>query len=326
MKPSRGAGEYQTQTPIYPIYDTDIPIALVSRLWAKLMPGGIYRRVDGFSKQFTGAGWKHLPQELVDAILGYLVGDLDALKACSLTCKLLFGATRPLIHRRLCLASRPDWMSPSKPKGFLFNRPEAFERLINPDRSGLLRYTRRLTFKIKDGSFTPRNVQVYLPHLRSITNLHSLTIDTFYIHSFIPVFNECFGMFTHTLRQLDIWNAHGTERQILYIICQFPLLEDLGIGPLLDGDEYPGYPLPITQSPPLRGKLTLGPASSKELFEGLAGLPGGLNFRSLELTQCNDSQPVLAACSHAVTLVSYLWYTGYDSSKPNYFVHERLAM
>ena len=65
------------------------------------MPDGIWRRVDDISKQYTGAGWKNLPQELVDEILDYLLDDLKALKACSLTCKCLFGATRPLIHRRL---------------------------------------------------------------------------------------------------------------------------------------------------------------------------------------------------------------------------------
>ena len=67
--------------------------------WVKLMPGGKQRRVDDISKQFTGAGWKHLLLELVDEILGYLLDDLDALRACSLTCKHLFGTTRPLIHQ-----------------------------------------------------------------------------------------------------------------------------------------------------------------------------------------------------------------------------------
>jgi len=120
-------------------------------------------------------------------------------------------------------------------------------------------------------------------------------------------------MFAHTLRHLDIWNARGTEPQILYIICQFPLLEDLSIGPLAGINEHPGDPVPtITRSPPLRGKLVLEKGYSREFHEGLAAFPGGLNFRSLELTQCSDSQVVLAACSRTVTSISYLWYTSWN--------------
>ena len=161
----------RTQTPIRPTHNTDIPKGYASRLWTKLIPGGIEHRVDDISRRFTGAGWKYLPQELVDEILGLLLNDLDALKACSLTCKRLFGATRPLLHQRVCLVSKPDRMA----RGYLFGRrrkrdSETFERLICADRSGLLRYTRHLTFKMKDGSFGPRNMQEYLPYLRSITD------------------------------------------------------------------------------------------------------------------------------------------------------------
>ena len=295
------------------------------------MQGGIQRRIDGISKQFTGAGWKNLPQELVDEILSYLFDDLNDLKACSLTCKHLFGATRPLIHQRLCLASRPDLTTHSKPKRSLFSRresaPKAFERLIDADRSGLLRYTRHLTFKIGGGSLSPRTIQEYLPHLRSITKLHGLTLIAFDVHPFIPVFNQYFGMFTNTLRHLDIRNAYATEQQLLYTTCQFPLLEDLTFVSPTEMAVYPGRPVPmITQSPPLRGKLFLAEVYSGELFEGLATLPGGLHFRSLELFQCEGPQAVLEACSHTVTSISYLWYTwNSTNSESNPSTHVGIA-
>jgi len=38
----------------------------------KLRPVDIQHRVDDISKQFTGAGWKNLPQEIVDEIVDYL--------------------------------------------------------------------------------------------------------------------------------------------------------------------------------------------------------------------------------------------------------------
>ena len=303
-----------------------ILIGFASRLWVKLMPGGIQRRVDDISKQFTGAGWKHLPQELVDEVLGYLLDDQDALRACSLTCKHLFGATRPLIHQWLCL---PILLPPTaypKPKRSpdLIRRhrgkrgPETFEWWIDTDRPGL-RYTQHLTFTMRSCTFCPRDMQEHLPYLRSITKLHGLTIIAPEVHQFIPVFGEYFGMFTSTLRYLHVRNSYCAEQQLLYIICQFPLLEDLSIASPRDLVACRGHPVPtITQSPPLRGKLVLWKIHSREFSEGLAAFPGGLNFRSLELFQCGSPRAVLAACSHTVTSISYLWDTwGSEDSELN---------
>jgi len=90
-------------------------------------------------------------QELVDDTLHYLLDDLNTLMACSLTCKYFFGATRPLIHRRLVCSGS----STVHPRPSLFARPKrdpgAFRRLVDADRSGVLRYTRHLTIKA-DGS------------------------------------------------------------------------------------------------------------------------------------------------------------------------------
>ena len=330
MNAARGPGEYQPRTP-HPINGADIPTGYASRLWTRLTPVKIRDRVNEISKRFTGAGWKNLPQELVDEIIGYLQDDPDALKACSLTCKYLFGATRPLIHRRLvCLGSRPEYTKPKPSLLGTFNRrkrdPGVFERLIDADRSGVLPYTKYLILKPKhaDNSprFDPRDVQEYLPHLRSIAKLHSLTLDTFCLP---PVFSECFGMFTNTLRHLDIRNASCSEQELLYIICQFPLLEDLSIiSPVIGLSLHPAPA--ITQSPLLRGKLVLVKPASKELSEGLAALPGGLNFRSLELSRCKHLEAVLAACSHTATSVSYLWQSGDIDGKSKPSIHPYIWM
>ena len=259
----------------------------------------------------------------MDEIIGYLLDDPNALKACSLTCKHLFGATRPIIHERVYLTSRPTWMERPKPKGSLFGLrrkgPETFERLVDADRAGLLRYVRYLTFKMGDGSFHPEYMKKYLPHLQSITDLHTLTLRPFRVRSFMPVFNECFGMFTNTLRHLDIRNAYGTDRQLLYIISQFLLLEDLTIVAPTAAVVFPEDPFPVnTRLPPLRGTLVLMQTDSRGLPGGFAALPGGPNCRSLELFLCIDSQVVLDACSHSVTSVSYLWgvWSG-DEGEPN---------
>ena len=291
----------------------------------RLTPGGVQRRLNDISKQFTGAGWKNLPQELVDEIIDYLRDDPDALRACSLTCKSLFGATRPLIHRRLvCLGSRPEYTKPKPSLLSTFSRrkrdPGVFEQLIDADRSGVLPYTQYLALKPKhfyySPRFNPRDMQGYLPYLRSITKLRSLTLDAFFLPPFIPVFNDYFGMFADTLRHLDIRNTNCSERELLHIICRFPLLEDLTL--VYPAGGFIAHPVPeITQSPPLRGKLGLVQVASNELSEGLAALPGGLNFRSLELSWCKHLEAVLAACSHTVTSVSYLWKWGDLDSESN---------
>ena len=108
--------------------------------------------------------------------------------------------------------------------------------------------------------------------------------DFFTFNLFVPVFNEYLGMFTNTLRHFDIGHAHGTERQLLCIICQFHFLEDLTIAVQIEPVSYPAHSIPaIAHPPPLRGKLVLVWADSGALSEGLAALPGGLDFRSLEL-------------------------------------------
>ena len=79
----------------------------------------------------------------MDEILGYLLDDLLMLKACSLTCKCLLGATQPLINQQLvCLGSR---LEGPKLKGSLLGLRKRdlreFGWLIEADRSGILHYT-----------------------------------------------------------------------------------------------------------------------------------------------------------------------------------------
>jgi len=336
MKNTHSPGEYLTQTLTHPIDNAEILVGFASRLLIKLRPVDIQHRVDDISKQFTGAGWKNLPQEIVDEIMGLLLLDnFAALKACSLTCKRLFGATRPLIHQRLvCWGSAPN---PIKPKRSLFSRrqrePGDFEQLIDRDRLGILRYTRHLTLRRKlmtSQLYYPKDIQEYLPHLRSITKLHTLTLVRFHIPTFTPVFNEHFGMFTNTLRHLDIRHANGAEQDLslLYIVSQFHLLEDLTI--VSSPRELPphtGHLTPtIIQSPPLCGNLALVDTRSRELSDGLAAFPGGLNFRSLELSSGRHSQALLAACGHTVTLISCLLRSYNDYSESSSSIQVDIAI
>ena len=158
----------------------------------------------------------------MDEILGYLLDDPGALKASSLTCKRLFGATRPLIHRRLvCLGSRPVL---PKPKESLFSRrerdPGLFERLVYADRSGVLRYAQHLIIKLEEDYIDTVGMQEHLPHLRSIPKLHTLTLDTFPLRLLIPVLNtKRSTIFTDNIRHLSIQNTYGTGLHLSYIVC-----------------------------------------------------------------------------------------------------------
>jgi len=310
------AREYSERALAHSIDDADTPIGFATLLWRRPKPVDIRDRIREISRQFTGAGWENLPQELVDEILGYLLDDSPTLMACSLTCKCLFGAARPLIHRLfVCLGSRPEHL---KPKISLFSRRKrdlgAFGWLIDADRSGVLCYTQHLKVKLEHHSLSPRDIQENLPLLQSITKLHTLTLEIYHLHLFIPGFSEHFGMFTNTLRHLDIRTVDGMERQLLYLVCQFPLLEDLTIiYPAYEGYAHPEHPVPtITQSPPLRGKL-VAQVYSRELFETLAAFPGGLNFRSLELRWCEVPAVIFARCGHTATSISYMCPSGVPS-------------
>ena len=269
----------------------------------------------------------------MDRILGYLLDDLAALRACSLTCKRLFGAARPFIHRRFVyLGSKPGSPQPKKSLFGLRGRdPAGLERLIDADRSGVLGYTQHLTLNLtgisSSSCFNPKHMQKCLPYLRSITKLHTLTLRTFPLRLFVPVFNDHFGIFTNTLRHLDIRNACITEQQLSYIICQFPLLEDLTIVSPAETVAGRGLHVPtITQSPPLRGTLVLAQIRSTGLYEGLAAFPGGLNFRSMELFNCEDPRTVFAACGHTVMWMSYLWLWGAIYSEPHPSIQVHIAL
>ena len=149
----------------------------------------------------------------MDDILSYLLDDLSALKACSRTCKSLFGATRPILHQRVCLASSSVQAGRPKAKGSLFSPRrgdfEAFERLVDADRSGTLRYIQHLTFKMGNSFPTPENMLKHHLHFQSMTNLHSLTLMP--LHLFIPVFGERFDMFTDILRHRSTYEPHMAQ-------------------------------------------------------------------------------------------------------------------
>ena len=274
------------------------------------------------------SGWNRLPPELVDKILAYLSDDLPSLKASSLTCKVILSSARPLIRSWLYLSTPTQ---NRKPKGrfikSLLKRPkegpDGFERLIAADRQGLLQHTRHLVIKTSGLSSVPQSIQPYIPYLRSITKLRTLVLDRLDISTFIPMFDDCLGMFTHSLQSLDIKHTWASDSELLSFISRFPLLEDLSIR-YRYARLFLLMPLPLMlrTSPPFRGHLNLSLIrSSHTLCEAMAQLPGGLHFTSLELKDCEEPGAILTACQLTLRSITYTWTT--IQGKHHYILHKR---
>jgi hypothetical protein len=259
------------------------------------------------------SGWDRLPPELVDKILGYISDDLPALKACSLTCKTMLDSAHPLIGGWLYLTSTRNRKSYGRSMKSLLKRPkkspDSFERLVAADRQGLLQHTRHLVVRIGLSPLTPEFLQPSTPYFRSIDKLQTLAIDHLDLRILMPVFNDCFGMFTHSLRGLDIKHVWDTENHLLCFISQFPLLDDLSIRSCYALYLYASSSFSVPQtSPPLRGHLHLSLImDSQGLCAALARLPGGLKFTSLELKGCGKPTAILTACRSTLRSVSYTW-------------------
>ena len=291
-------------------------VGFTSRLWKKLLQtASRHKPQRAPTAAECPSGWNRLPPELVDEILGYLSDDLPSLKTSSLTCKVMLCSARPLIRSWLYLTPTQN----RKPKGrfikSLLKRSkegsDGFDRLITADRQGLLQHTRHLVIKTSGLSLIPQSIQPYIPHLRSITKLRTLVIDGLDVSAFMPVFNDCLGMFTHSLRSLDIKHIWDSDRELLSFISRFPLLEDLSIRYCYALYFFLG-PLPpmLRTSPPFRGRLNLSLImDSQTLCEAMAQLPGGLHFTSLELKGCGKPGAILTACQLTLRSVTYTWTT-----------------
>ena len=261
------------------------------------------------------SGWNLLPPELVDEILRYLSDDLPALKACSLTSKIMHSSARPLIGSWLCLSPPRKQGSKGRSMKSLLKRskqaPDGLERLTDMNRRGLLPHTRHLVLKMDELSLVPQSLLLYTPYFLYIDNLQTLVIDGLDVATFVPVFNSCLGVFTRSLRSLDIRHIWDSDRQLLWFISQFPLLEDLSIRSCYALYFFLGPSPPLIRtSPPFRGHLNLSLIMDPlSLCEALAQFPGGLHFTSIELKGCGKHSAIITACQLSLKTISYTWTT-----------------
>jgi len=249
-----------------------------------------------------------LPRDIIEEILQLHRGDSRTLMACSLTCRALFSAARGLVHESFRLSS---WRNhpPNKLKDRIKEkvlpgwRPKIdwgevhLRYLSTGGKCGVLGYAREVYIDIGH-NFTPQSLEVYLPHFRSFTQVHTLRISSFDLAKFLPAFEQYFAQFVPTLRSLRLPYVKAGTHEVLEFICKFPHLDDfsLTLSSVHSASVFPK--LSVEHPPPLKGTLVLrGSASVPARF--MLGIPGGLHFRSIDVGAVDKTEldEILAACS-----------------------------
>ena len=262
--------------------------------------------------------WKVLPHELVDYIISTFANDLQSLKACSLTCRVMFASARHVIHRRICLTSEKNLELLTLPEiqGYIRGdrRRVAIKMLSTIAARGLLPYARHIFIDIGH-DFTPANLQPFNHHFQCFNRIQELNIRFLDTPGFLKNFDTYFANFVPTLHSLHLDTPAGDIRDVLDFVCRFPHLDDLSfeIQRTFHGwGAWESESLPVVKSvPPFRGRLKLdGIGGSHDcLVQQLTSLPGKCRFRSINFRSCSPEavQSIIYACSDTLESVSTTW-------------------
>ena len=251
--------------------------------------------------------FKGLPQEIVDEIFDYLEDHRQALIACSLTCKGLYLSARRVIHRQLHVVG-PRYR-------YKATNHSQLSMLSAAAQCGLSQYTRKLTIRVRE-EFTPENLRPHLPQFQTFSLLTSITLHQFDPLPFLPAFEQYFGHLTQQIRSLEFIYPPGPQDDIMYFICQFPNLEDLGFNPFPQHNFDPSKeydPSTIQSSPTLGGTLQVTGTNHGRTnsFESLTRLSSGLQFRSIEFFDCKGIDPniIIRECTSTLQSLMHVFHT-----------------
>ena len=254
-------------------------------------------------------GLPSLPDDIICEIFSLL--DVGALKSCSLTGKALSCSAKQFLHRKLHLIHRSGM--PTKPR--VPGRWNQLEGLPTLGERGLLRHTRHLSIILPYVPLFAHDLDPYIQHLHTLTNLMSFKARDLDTPSFIPKMEEYFGAFSGNLQSLKLKSPAGDHEQILYFVCQFPNLRDLKITrfrPYLNPTHNGGHHFNIKTSPHLNGTLQYvglesDPMGAHPFLSDLVTLPSGLKFRAIKLSGCtrDDLQLLVDACASTLECVEF---------------------
>ena len=252
-------------------------------------------------------GCMGLPQELVDHITDMLYDEFRALKACSLTCKAMFASTRHLIHQtfRLTLWNNRSVLALGEKYRHLEWDPHDTELpfLSFMGKCGFLQYARHVYIRVGH-LFTPDVLMPHLNHFQSLDRVHSLTVVAYDSIVWRDHHNTDFAHFYATLTSLTLHRPPNHYRYVSQFALRFPNLQDLCIEHPADSEWIrPDSLTPaaaVNPPPPLRGNFRLvGVGAVQWPTEFSRELPGGINFRSVELQDVplSHGQRIVCACA-----------------------------
>ena len=241
-----------------------------------------------------------LPYEIVEMIIAHIAHDLDALKACSSTCRSWYIAAVPHIHRTLTLTDGTRSITHRELKPLSQLHQLGLIPLIKEIRV----YQQRGNW-LAPQAFSPGDLSC----LSAFPNVQTLRLQYLEIPHFIPGIERYFGHFSSTLRSIALLEPAGTPRQLSYFLSLFPNLDNIAIWhtPTRPPNiTTPGTELLPFSTPGLRGRLMLRQFDSAETWICLVALCGGLRFRYMNLCMVGGCAPLLfEACAETLETLRF---------------------
>ena len=247
------------------------------------------------------AGIDHLPYEIVAMTIAHFTYNLDALKACSLTCRSWYTAAVPLLHHTLTLTGCGPQTNHTQ-----------LEMLSELHEFGLIPLVRQIRVEQSRGWgwFVPWALNdLHLCYFSAFTNVHTLRLQDLGIHNFIPGIERYFEHFSPTLRSIALSDPRCTPQQLSHFLSLFTNLDNIEIQntyTYIPDKSIPDTELVPFSVPKLRGWLLLGDVSWAETWTNLITLCGSLRFRYMDLRWSGSCTPtLLEACAETLETVRF---------------------
>ena len=228
----------------------------------------------------------------MEIVICYLIHDLGALKACSLTCHSRYTAASPHLHHNLTLVG--DRSDAGR------TRLEPLYKLHELCLVHLVRVIR-----VKQGRYTRWFVPQAFSHIglcrfSALANVHTLKVQNLDIPRFIPGVERHFGQFSQTLRSITLYDPFCTPEQLSHFLSLFSGLDNIGIRNALAGGIIPGTSdtrLVPFSALKLGGRLALYNFNWAETWTSITASNGDLRFRHMDLRGSATCAPVLFKAS-----------------------------
>jgi len=248
---------------------------------------------------------RHFPYEIVEMIIAHLINDLDALKACSLTCRSWYIIMVPHLHHTITL-KRERRGHPHPPPTRARLKP--LSKLHQLGLAPLVKEIRVEQRRDMIRWFTPKAFgRCDLRHFSAFANVQTLRLQEPDINRFIPGIKRHFGHFSPTLRSITLYNPHCTPQQLSHFLSFFSNLDDVELRCTVAFYAAPTKLVPFsTPAPKLRGRLALYDFHWVETWGHLIATCSGLRFRHMDLREDASCAPILfEACAETLETLRF---------------------